>query len=240
MRHLKRLSVAKLRVEDEKKLYDSFFTLHEDFEAAELSKPFYSSEVVYASTHPQWCVFHESQFSDPPAHVQKKLVVCVWEVGESVVPRRLLLKVRIDLSELCFISTMALDFPYCTILFELQDGLYTTQNVRQQLEESGVIVRPDAYTDEDNSKRYSCSRSAYIDIIAKKRDLKAKKERIEELTQHIQHKKTENSRYLERLEARNELEGRLATLKAQYDILNATYLKSTYVHIPPTSAHTRL
>jgi uncharacterized DUF497 family protein len=222
---LKRLSIAKLRVGDEKQLYDSFFTLHEDLEAADLSKPFYSSEVVFDSTHPQWCVFHESQFENPPPTSQKKLVVCVWEVGESRVPRRLLLKVRVDLSELCFISTLALDFSECTLLFELQDGIYTTKAVRNQLEERGIIVSRDAYTDEENSKRYSCSRAAYIDIITKKRELKAKKDRIVKLTEAIQQKKSEHSHYLERLEARNELEGRLASLKSQYDLLEITYQK---------------
>lgn len=222
--------MAKLRVGNEKRLYDTFFTLHEDLEAAELSKPFYTSEVVYDSIHPQWCVFHESQYVDPPDPSQKKLLVCVWEVGDSGLPKRLILKVRVDLSELCFVSTMALDFSDCTILFELQDGIYTTRSVRMKLEERGLIVSRDAYADEENSKRYSCSRSAYIDIIAKKRELKVKKERIAQLTAQIQQKKDENATYYQKLEERNELEGRLAALKAQYALLDLTFQKSTSLH----------
>lgn len=244
MRHLKRVSVAKLRVGNEKCLYNAFFTLHEDLEAAELSKPFYTSEVVYDSTHPQWCVFHETQFDNPPGPAQKKLVVCVWEVGEGGVPRRMLLKVRVDLAELCFVSTMALDFSDCTLLFELQDGIYTTKAVRLKLEEAGIIVRREAYTDDENSKRYSCSRSAYVDIISKKRELKAKLQRIADLKQQIQQKKDENALYFERLEERNELESRLSALKAQYELLNLTYTKSTSSilsphHIIATLCHQR-
>ena len=135
------------------------------------------------------------------------------------------MKVRIDLSELCFISTLSLDFPVCTLLFELQDGIYTTKAVRQHLEETGIIVKRDSYTDDDNTKRYSCSRAAYIDIISKKRELKAKVARVQALTQQIQQKKTENAAYFEKLQERNELAGRLASLKAQYDILHLTYQK---------------
>lgn len=227
------MSVAKLRVGDEQRLYDSFFSLHEDMEATELSKPFYTSEIVFDSSHPQWCVFHESQFVDPPESSQKKLLVCLWEAGEGGLPRRLLHKVRIDLSELCFISTMALDFSDCTILFELQDGIYATRSVRNKLEERGIIVSRDFYADEENSKRYSCSRSAYIDIISKKRELKAKKDRIALLTQQIQLKRTENAAYYDKLEERNELAGRLATLKAQYDLLKLTFQKSTFTSFSP-------
>jgi hypothetical protein len=262
------VSAAKLRIGDEKCLYDSFFTLHEDLEAAELSKPFYTSEVVYDSTHPQWCVFQDTQFENAPDPSLKKLLVCVWEVdpfsaqrtssftsstastipnldtfnlpdssrtsllatsssSAASVPRRLLMKVRIDLSELCFISTLALDFPACTLLFELQDGIYTTKAVRLHLEETGIIVKRDSYTDDDNTKRYSCSRNAYIDIISKKRELKAKLARVAALTQQIEQKKTENAAYFDKLQERNELAGRLASLRSQFEILNITFQKST-------------
>lgn len=164
--------------------------------------------------------------------------MCVWEVGETGLPRRLLLKVRIDLSELCFVSTMALEFSDCTILFELQDGIYTTRSVRTKLEERGLIVSRDSYADEENSKRYSCSRAAYIDIISKKRELKTKKERVAQLTAQIQQKKEENASYYQKLEERNELEGRLSALKSQYNLLHITYQKSTSHHITPFSTST--
>ncbi|XP_049850977.1 UV radiation resistance-associated gene protein-like isoform X2 [Schistocerca gregaria] len=221
MRHLKRFSVVRLSCENSPRLYNSFFSLHEEATEKELSMPFYISEVIFNSVYPQWHTFSIHQFLKYVPPSSQRFTFCVWDVVDRV-PVKLLLRLVLDLTQLAFISTADLDFPENTLLVKLHDGLYCTKSTRLQLEEKAAIVRCGRYLD-SGSPKWSCCSDLYAQCIFKKKTVLEKLKKIEQIKQRIDIENAKCESYFTDMKQKDYLMKTLNDLKSEYEDLNAKH-----------------
>lgn len=136
-----------------------------------------------------------------------------------------LLLLRIDMTELMFVSTLEIHFPPNTLLFELHDGFYVMRQVRSQLEEVNLVIRHNHYLDDENTKKISCTRAMFLNILAKQKELVEKQRRAQELSKKIEVKIDEKKLYFEKLKERNMKVDECERLKNEYEYQYDIYLK---------------
>eukprot|EP01122_Echinamoeba_exundans_P002504 TRINITY_DN12446_c0_g1_i1.p1 TRINITY_DN12446_c0_g1~~TRINITY_DN12446_c0_g1_i1.p1 ORF type:complete len:575 (+),score=76.31 TRINITY_DN12446_c0_g1_i1:31-1755(+) len=178
-------------------LLDVFFTLHQDLEQADtLPAPFYCSDTIYHTSNPCWASLSggsesatlnlDSSVSTWQELPYRSFIIILWD--RSVTPIRTVVKWRVPLHDLMFLSTTDLDLPPNTILFHLFDGIYVPRETRLALEERAVIVRDESFADPDDqtsapsstltNPKPSLSRAALLDLIRRKRDTDKMRERL--------------------------------------------------------------
>lgn len=129
------------------------------------------------------------------------------------------------MKELMYITTLEINFPSNTLIFELHDGYYITKQVRLYLEETKVITRRDLYVDIERVKKVSLSHTVYANIIKILKELEQKKAISNELTSKIQCKIEKKEELFKTLNENYEKRDKTMRLKAEYEYQNEIYLK---------------
>lgn len=127
--------------------------------------------------------------------------------------------------ELTFIGTLEVNFPKNTLIFELHDGLYTTKQVRDYLEEANIIRRNDNYIDQENTKKTSSSRVMLIDMIKKRLEIERKMEIAKYKSLLIEEKINCKKLYFEQLKERNDKIDECQLMESEYQYQYTLYTK---------------
>lgn len=129
------------------------------------------------------------------------------------------------MGELMYITTLEINFPSNTLIFELHDGYYITKQVRYILEETKIITRRDLYVDVDRIKKVSLSYSVFSNIIQKQKELEMKKAKVSELASRIKTNIDRKDELFKVLNENYEKKDMSMRLKAEYEYQNEIFMK---------------
>lgn len=146
-----------------------------------------------------------------------QFVVRVWD-GSSK-PLQVVYKHLITLESLMYIETNDLDFPFSTLLFRLNDGLYVLPEIRRELVMSGQIkhltLRKMLKQKSATPAKLSFSRADFLRILEQKKELQKKQEHVQSLVRTIETKLEQRKEYFQLVHKKTSLEERVEQLKAQ-------------------------
>jgi hypothetical protein len=219
LRHVKSIMARSLEMAGSKILMDSFFTLHEEgtnpADPEHDEQPFFVGEVVYSSNNPHWCSIAVEKYLCKLDGDPNVFMVYVWDCTSK--PYQLCLKSRVDLSTLQYIGADGFEFPPNSLLFELTDGLYITEDLRSDMTTRGIIqdLPITSKLFDENSKKLSHSRAAVLDIVQKKKELVQCQEEITKLKEKIEQKLKSQADYYEKIKERDSHLDRFKQLSQQ-------------------------